>query len=472
MTADTYSATLGFLTMGTGNDNNTWGTNANTSVFQIFEDAIANRITSAVSGGTLDLSGTPPPSGPSQVRYSSLIFTGVLTAPQIIKVPNLVKWWWVNNQTSGGFTLTIETPSASATAVIPQNSGWQCVQCDGSANVTVSPFNFSQIQMPDGSASVPAYSNVNEGNSGWYRHGTQDWRLSVGGVDQLQVTGSGASTPNVVNALNGSLQQQGTQVVPPGTELAYAGINLPAGFLWEQGQPVSRTTYPNLLAALRLTAVGNVTNGSPDITSLGFDPRNLGLEGAVLEGPGITGLTVVACGASTIAMSGNATSGSGSPQTCYVYPYGNGDGATTFNVPDRRGRVIAGRDNMGPAGSGAAGRLTVAGSGINGIELNASGGSQTETFTLLQANLPSVNFPVSGITLTNGAGAATANIGIGTGTPGTSLAVSNSNISNNFNISNPSATNVQITTNVSVNAQGSAASGGTSVPVTVETVQP
>src|SRR5581483_176566 len=121
----------------------------------------------------------------------------------------------------------------------------QMVICDGSNNIIVTPFNSQQIQMPDGSAAAPAYSDVNEPNSGWYRHGTQDWRLSVNGTDILQVTGAGASTPSVVNVLNGSLQQAGVQVIPPGTELPYAGVSVPTGFLLEFGQTVSRTAYPN-----------------------------------------------------------------------------------------------------------------------------------------------------------------------------------------------------------------------------------
>lgn len=36
--------------------------------------------------------------------------------------------------------------------------------------------------------------------------------------------------------------------------------------------------------------------------------------------------------------------------------YGTGDGSTTFNIPDKRGRVSVGQDNMGTA-AGAAGRL-------------------------------------------------------------------------------------------------------------------
>ena len=56
--------------------------------------------------------------------------------------------------------------------------------------------------------------------------------------------------------------------------------------------------------------------------------------------------------------------------------YGAGDGTTTFNLPDLRGRSVAGRDNMGGT---AANRVTTAGSGINGVALGANGGSQSFT---------------------------------------------------------------------------------------------
>lgn len=53
--------------------------------------------------------------------------------------------------------------------------------------------------------------------------------------------------------------------------------------------------------------------------------------------------------------------------------YGSGDGSTTFNLPDLRGRVIAGRDNMGGS---AAGNLTSDFLGSNPSALGSVGGSQ------------------------------------------------------------------------------------------------
>jgi microcystin-dependent protein len=68
--------------------------------------------------------------------------------------------------------------------------------------------------------------------------------------------------------------------------------------------------------------------------------------------------------------------------------YGVGDGSTTFNVPDLRGRVIAGKDDMGGV---AAGVLTASGVGFgqqgqSPTTLGAKGG--TESKTLTTPNLP------------------------------------------------------------------------------------
>jgi microcystin-dependent protein len=61
--------------------------------------------------------------------------------------------------------------------------------------------------------------------------------------------------------------------------------------------------------------------------------------------------------------------------------YGPGDGSTTFNIPDLRGRVIAGKDDMGGS---AASRMTTGGGGINGATLGAAGGNENQTLTIAQ----------------------------------------------------------------------------------------
>ena len=58
--------------------------------------------------------------------------------------------------------------------------------------------------------------------------------------------------------------------------------------------------------------------------------------------------------------------------------YGNGDGSTTFNLPDLRGRVVAGKDDMGGT---SANRLT---SALNGDSLGAAGGDEEHTLSTAQ----------------------------------------------------------------------------------------
>lgn len=401
--ADTFTSSLGVLLMATGGDNNAWGTNLNNSALQILEDAIANQLITVAAGGqlgtsnTLDLSGSPPPAGPSAARFAVLYFQGAITANQTVKVPNLAKNWLVINETTGAFTVSMKTPTGAA-AVIPQvnvGSGFQRVICDGNNFIGVSPFNYLQVQMPDGGISAPPYSSVNEPNSGWRRAGTQDWRLTINGVDSLQVTGPGAAAPSAVNIVSpGALYFNGvkfdqTAVIQTGTEAYYAGLVAPSGWILEFGQAINRTTFLNLFNAITATNVGN-THGTTTIDGLSADMRGLGVEGALIEGTGISlGTTIVSVAASSMVLSA-AVTGTNTGVTFRILPYGQGDGSTTFTLPDRRGRFTAGRDNMGGT---AAGNLTGQTNGILGTKLNATGGEEQHVLTTPQ--LPSHNHTIT-----------------------------------------------------------------------------
>lgn len=73
--------------------------------------------------------------------------------------------------------------------------------------------------------------------------------------------------------------------------------------------------------------------------------------------------------------------------------YGSGDGSTTFNVPDKRGRTSVGKDDMGGV---AANRITVGVSGIAGTTLGAAGGNQAQ-----QTHTHSVTDPTHTHTVTD-----------------------------------------------------------------------
>jgi microcystin-dependent protein len=92
--------------------------------------------------------------------------------------------------------------------------------------------------------------------------------------------------------------------------------------------------------------------------------------------------------------------------------FGTGDGSTTFNIIDMRGRLPVGKDDMGGT---AASRVTTAGAGIDGTTMGAAGGAQTHTLT--SSELPVIT-PTGSIVFS------------GSGTSGNTFLVVNNSVSN------------------------------------------
>lgn len=170
----------------------------------------------------------------------------------------------------------------------------------------------------------------------------------------------------------------------PGSLRYTSEVLLPAGWLWADGSAQSRTTFAALFAAICPSFTATLTNGSATISAIATDFRNLGLIGARIEGPAgmPVGGTVTAITANTMTLSAAFTGSTGSA-TVRLLPWGVGNGSTTFNVPDARGRTLVGRDDLGGT---LANRLTVAGSSIDGTKLNQGVGSQNRQ--LVEGNLP------------------------------------------------------------------------------------
>lgn len=181
--------------------------------------------------------------------------------------------------------------------------------------------------------------------------------------------------------------------VPSGAILDFAGLTAPAGYLLCDGAAVSRTTFATLWGLLNASATVTITIASPGVvtwtghTLKNGDPVRLSTTGALPTGLG-TGITYFVVNAATntfqlaATRGGTAINTSGTQsgtQTAIFAPHGHGDGSTTFNVPDLRGRVAAGRDDMGGT---AANRLTTAGAGISGVTLGDAGGTQTHTLAI------------------------------------------------------------------------------------------
>lgn len=72
--------------------------------------------------------------------------------------------------------------------------------------------------------------------------------------------------------------------------------------------------------------------------------------------------------------------------------YGAGDNSTTFNLPNFKGRLLVGKDNMGGI---AASTVTLGGSGLDGSALGKTGGVTSVILTASQCGVPSHNHSIT-----------------------------------------------------------------------------
>lgn len=168
-----------------------------------------------------------------------------------------------------------------------------------------------------------------------------------------------------------------------GTMKMYAGFIAPTNYQFTYGQELSRTTYSALFTALTSIQAVFCTSGSPTLTGIG-DTSQLSV-GTKVEASCIpAGSQVISKTSNSVTINNNAITSTDTE--ALFFPWGNGNGSTTFNAPDFRGRAPVGRDNMGGV---VAAVLTSQYFGTNPDALAAAGGSQSST--LVQANLPSVS---------------------------------------------------------------------------------
>lgn len=127
-----------------------------------------------------------------------------------------------------------------------------------------------------------------------------------------------------------------------GMVIDWAGTAPPTGFLMCDGAEISRTTYASLFSAITFTQNGT-TNGVDGVIT-GLTDTSLMYVGEVVEGTGIPGGSVILTidSGTQITLDQNTTGAATVPIT--FLPFGQGNGSTTFNVPDLIDRVTVGAD--------------------------------------------------------------------------------------------------------------------------------
>lgn len=171
-----------------------------------------------------------------------------------------------------------------------------------------------------------------------------------------------------------------------GTVLPWSGLIAPSQYVFTYGQELIRTDYPEFYSAITLqtnvicTASSNTLTGISDTSQI---PVGADIELSLCVPPGST---VISKTSGTVTLNNPANVSLNA--TARFFPYGNGDGSTTFNVPDLRDVVLAGRPNMGGSDRGL---ITSTYFGTNPAALGALGGSQSHTQTISEMAMHSHN---------------------------------------------------------------------------------
>jgi microcystin-dependent protein len=335
--ASTASTVLRQELMTASENEGTWGPKTNVNL-QILE--------AAAGCGSEDISTTSGTVTLTNVDYTNdqakkrvLRCTGTLVGNLILVVPNAKKTYLVINATAGAFTVSIKTSSGTA-KTITQGTAVE-LWCDGSnAMLYVTPQVVTGTGAPQ-DASGAAASSVTS-----------------------TATGNLAAT-NVQAAL-AELQTDIDNRQPLDADLtAIAAIT-----------PTKGTTYVGNGSAPAALAVGaNYTSVIAD------SAEATGQRYAFVQPIGV----ILPYGGTSAPTGWLLAYGQDVSRTTYaalfaVYSttYGVGDGSTTFTLPDLRGRVVAGQDDMGGT---SANRLTGVTSSVDGDVLGGTGGTETQAYT-------------------------------------------------------------------------------------------
>ena len=325
--ASSYTTNLRLTKQGDGENPNSWGQILNDGVISLADAAITGYTAIAV-GTTANVTLTANEGAGDQARSAFLEFTGTVGGSHDtinILIPAKSKSYSVLNKvvaTDSTDVIMMKVAGQAGVTLTRSSTLFQHVVCDGTSvrNVAQADAEFSSVAV-SGNAAIGG-------------------AVSIGGT--LLTTGA--------VKLNSTVSVSGAATFD------------------------SAATFESTV-----TVVGAATFKA-----------NVSI-GGTLTGGGVTptGLITPYAGTSVTAPSGWLYCyGQAISRTTYSTlfsvtstTYGVGDGSSTFNVPDLRGRVVAGQDDMGGT---SADRLTGTSGGVNGDTLGAAGGSETHTLTTAQ----------------------------------------------------------------------------------------
>lgn len=114
--SSTFSTNLGIELIGTGDQAGTWGATTNTNLGTLIEQAISGYVTQAITDGA-DTVITIPSGSTGVARNMYIECTGALTAARNLIVPSNKKLYFIYNNTTGGYAVTVKVSGQTGVSV-------------------------------------------------------------------------------------------------------------------------------------------------------------------------------------------------------------------------------------------------------------------------------------------------------------------------------------------------------------------
>jgi len=157
------------------------------------------QLAKTVTGGTDTL---------TAVEYANVVqeYFGVLTSNQIIVLPSTVQIYYLNNQTTGSFSLTFKTSAVSAATVTVPQLQTLTVVCDGT-NVynssSAAGGSITALTIGAGSAATPSINFTGNTNTGIYSPATNQFAISLNGTNNATFTTAMLTVQGGLTAIGG-----------------------------------------------------------------------------------------------------------------------------------------------------------------------------------------------------------------------------------------------------------------------------
>jgi len=128
--ASTYTD-IGTELMTTGENAGNWGTKTNVNI-QILEEAIRGYVAQSIAGSaqTTALTYSDGSTGDA-ARNAVIALTGTITGNQVVTVTANEKWWIVDNQTSGAYTVQFMVSGQTGVTWGTSDKGTKILYCNG-----------------------------------------------------------------------------------------------------------------------------------------------------------------------------------------------------------------------------------------------------------------------------------------------------------------------------------------------------